>query len=118
MHVSCAPRLAAGAAAVGIVLAGCGGGSDDEGLVSQPAPDQSSFPAANGRTLEQVLSQASADKLSAAAAKAVREPAAAKLLESDAAIPIGSSAAEFAAFIGAEQKRWTPVIERARIKPD
>ena len=64
------------------------------------------------------LSQASADKLSAAAAKAVREPAAAKLLESDAAIPIGSSAAEFAAFIGAEQKRWKPVIERARIKPD
>jgi tripartite-type tricarboxylate transporter receptor subunit TctC len=64
------------------------------------------------------LSQANADKLSAAAAKAVREPAAAKLLENDAAIPIGSSAAEFAAFIGAEQKRWKPVIERARIKPD
>jgi tripartite-type tricarboxylate transporter receptor subunit TctC len=64
------------------------------------------------------MSQANADKLSAAAAKAVREPAAAKLLESDAAIPIGSTAAEFAAFIGAEQKRWKPVIERARIKPD
>jgi tripartite-type tricarboxylate transporter receptor subunit TctC len=64
------------------------------------------------------LSQANADKLSAAAARAVREPAAAKLLENDAAIPIGSTAAEFAAFIGAEQKRWKPVIERARIKPD
>jgi tripartite-type tricarboxylate transporter receptor subunit TctC len=64
------------------------------------------------------LGQANADKLSAVAAKAVREPAAAKLLENDAAIPIGSTAAEFAAFIGAEQKRWKPVIERARIKPD
>ena len=62
--------------------------------------------------------QANADKLSASAAKAVREPAAARLLENDAAIPIGSTAAEFAAFIGAEQKRWKPVIERARIKPD
>jgi len=64
------------------------------------------------------MSQANADKLSASAAKAVREPAAARLLENDAAIPIGSTAAEFAAFIGAEQKRWKPVIERARIKPD
>jgi len=64
------------------------------------------------------MSQANADKLFAAAAKAVREPAAARLLENDAAIPIGSTAAKFAAFIGAEQKRWKPVIERARIKPD
>ncbi|MGL6113174.1 MAG: Bug family tripartite tricarboxylate transporter substrate binding protein [Rubrivivax sp.] len=64
------------------------------------------------------ISQANADKLSVAAARAVREPAAARLLENDAAIPIGSTAAEFAAFIAAEQKRWKPVIERARIKPD
>ena len=41
-----------------------------------------------------------------------------ELLENDAAMPIGSTAAEFAAFIAAEQKRWKPVIERARIKPD
>jgi tripartite-type tricarboxylate transporter receptor subunit TctC len=64
------------------------------------------------------LAQAHADRLAIAAARAVREPAAAKLLESDAAIPIGSTSAEFAAFIGAEQKRWKPAIERARIKPD
>ncbi len=64
------------------------------------------------------LPQAHADRLSAVAAKAVREPAATKLLENDAAMPIGSTAAEFAAFIAAEQKRWKPVIERARIKPD
>jgi tripartite-type tricarboxylate transporter receptor subunit TctC len=68
------------------------------------------------------ISQAHADNLSAAAVKAVRGPAAAKLLENDAAIPIpipiGSAAAEFAAFIPQEQKRWKPVIERARIKPE
>jgi hypothetical protein len=61
MRVSSAPRLAAGVAAGAIVLAGCGGGSDDEELASQPAPDQSSFPAASGRTLEQVMTEASAE---------------------------------------------------------
>ena len=61
MHVSSAPRLAAGVAVGAIALAGCGGGSDDEGMAGQPAPDQSSFPAANGQTLEQVLNEASAE---------------------------------------------------------
>ena len=64
------------------------------------------------------LPQAHADKLSAAAARAVKEPAAAKLLESEAAITIGSTAAEFARFIETEQQRWKPVIARAKIKPD
>ncbi len=64
------------------------------------------------------LPQANADKLAAAAAKAVREPAAVELLESEAALAIGSTPAEFAAFIAQEQKRWKPVIERAKIKPD
>jgi tripartite-type tricarboxylate transporter receptor subunit TctC len=64
------------------------------------------------------LPQSHADRLSAAAARAVKEPAAMKLLENDAAIPIGSTAQEFAQFISQEQRRWKPVIERARIKPD
>ena len=64
------------------------------------------------------LAQANADKLAAAAARAVREPAALKLLESEAAIPVGSTAAEFARFIETEQQRWKPVIARAKIKPD
>ena len=34
------------------------------------------------------------------------------------AIPSGMPPAEFAAFIAAEQKRWKPVIARAKIKPD
>ena len=64
------------------------------------------------------LPQAAADKLSAAAAKAMREPAALERLSADAAIPIGSSAAEFAKFIALEQQRWKPVIARAKVKPD
>jgi len=64
------------------------------------------------------MSQANADKLSAAAARAIKEPAALKLLENEAALPVGGTAAEFARFIEAEQKRWKPVIVRAKIKPD
>jgi tripartite-type tricarboxylate transporter receptor subunit TctC len=64
------------------------------------------------------LPQALADKLAAAAAKAVKEPAAAKLLESEAALAVGSSSAEFGRFIAQEQQRWKPVIARAKIKPD
>jgi tripartite-type tricarboxylate transporter receptor subunit TctC len=64
------------------------------------------------------LPQAHADKLTAAAARAVKEPAAARLLESEAALGVGSTAAEFAGFIQAEQQRWQPVIARAKIRPD
>ena len=64
------------------------------------------------------LPQAHADKLAAAAARAIKEPAALKLLESEAAIAVGSSSAEFARFIEQEQQRWKPVIARAKIKPD
>jgi tripartite-type tricarboxylate transporter receptor subunit TctC len=64
------------------------------------------------------LPQANADKLAAAAARAIKEPGAVKLLESEAALPVGSTSAEFARFIDAEQQRWKPVIARAKIKPD
>jgi len=64
------------------------------------------------------LAPAATDKLAAAAARAVREPAALERLQTDAAIAVGSTPAEFAAFIAAEQKRWQPVIARAKIKPD
>lgn len=64
------------------------------------------------------LPQPAMDKLAAAAAKAVKEPTALERLSADAAIAVGSTQAEFAAFIAQEQKRWKPVIERARIKPD
>src|SRR3990172_3608677 len=56
-----ATRLATGLlAASALVLASCGG-SDDDGNAGQPAPEASSFPAADGRSLEQVLSEADAE---------------------------------------------------------
>lgn len=64
------------------------------------------------------LAQPNLDRLATAAAKAVNEPAAMKLLETDAAIAVGDSPADFARFIKAEQERWKPVIARAKIKPD
>lgn len=64
------------------------------------------------------MAPANVDKLAAAAARAVKEPAALKLLESEAAIAVGSTPAEFSRFIESEQKRWKPVIARAKIKPD
>jgi tripartite-type tricarboxylate transporter receptor subunit TctC len=64
------------------------------------------------------LPQAAIDKLAASAARAVKEPATAERWAVDAAIAVGSSPAEYATFIAAEQKRWQPVIARAKIKPD
>ncbi|MET0348207.1 MAG: tripartite tricarboxylate transporter substrate binding protein [Rhizobacter sp.] len=57
-------------------------------------------------------------RLAAAAAKAVREPAALERLNHDAAIAVGSTPAEFAKFIEQERARWKVVIARAKIKPD
>jgi tripartite-type tricarboxylate transporter receptor subunit TctC len=64
------------------------------------------------------LPQAAIDKLAAAAAKAINEPATVERLGHDAAIAVGSTSADYAKFIEAEQKRWKPVIARAKIKPD
>lgn len=64
------------------------------------------------------LSQPSANKLSAACAKAMHGPVAVERLSADAAIPVGGSATDFAKFITIEQQRWKPVIVRAKVKPD
>jgi tripartite-type tricarboxylate transporter receptor subunit TctC len=64
------------------------------------------------------LAPANVDKLAAAAARAVREPAALERLQTDAAIAVGSTPAEFAAFIASERDRWKPVLLRAKVKPD
>ena len=64
------------------------------------------------------LAAPAADKLAAAAVKAVHEPTTVERLSADAAIPVGSTPAEFAKFIGLEQQRWKPVIARAKVKPD
>jgi tripartite-type tricarboxylate transporter receptor subunit TctC len=64
------------------------------------------------------LPKAYADKLADAAARAIHEPSAARLLESEAAIIVGSNGADFGRFIEQEKKRWKPVIARAKIRPD
>jgi tripartite-type tricarboxylate transporter receptor subunit TctC len=64
------------------------------------------------------LAAPASEKLAAAAARAVREPAALERLQGDAAIAVGSTPAEFAAFIAKERERWKPVLERAKVKPD
>ena len=57
-------------------------------------------------------------KLEAEAIKATRGSIVKDKLAVDSALAVGNSAAEFDAFIRAEQVRWKPVIARAQIKPD
>ena len=64
------------------------------------------------------LPAAAADKLAAAAARAVHMPETLARLQADAAIAVGSTSAEFVRFIADEQKRWKPVLARAKVKPD
>jgi len=64
------------------------------------------------------LAAPASEKLAAACARAVREPAVLERLQGDAAIAVGSTPAEFAAFIAKERERWKPVLERAKVKPD
>jgi tripartite-type tricarboxylate transporter receptor subunit TctC len=64
------------------------------------------------------LPPAALEKLAVASARAVKEPATVERLSHDAAIPVGSTSAEFAKFIAEEQKRWKQVTARAKIKPD
>ncbi len=64
------------------------------------------------------LPQAAIDKLAAAAATAVKQPAALDKFSLEAAVAVGNTPAEFAQFIAVEQKRWKVVIARAKIKPD
>ena len=71
-----------------------------------------------GPLAHSTMAKANVDKLAAASVRAIKEPAALKLLESEAAVAVGSTPTEFAKFIEAEQQRWKPVIARAKIKPD
>ncbi len=57
-------------------------------------------------------------KLEAEAIKATRGSVVRDKLAADTALAIGNTAAEFEAFIKAEQARWKPVIARAQIKPE
>jgi tripartite-type tricarboxylate transporter receptor subunit TctC len=61
---------------------------------------------------------AAIDRLAVEAAKAIKSAGAVSRLSEDTAQAVGGTPAEFAAFITSEQKRWQPVIQRAKIKPD
>jgi len=64
------------------------------------------------------LRQEHLDKLAAETMKAVKAPDSLKRLNGDAAESIGSTPAQFAQFIAAEQARWKKVLLRAKVKPD
>lgn len=57
-------------------------------------------------------------RLAEAAAKAAKSPLVAERLAPDDAEPIGSSPAEYAAFIKTEQARWSKVVRAAHIHAD
>jgi tripartite-type tricarboxylate transporter receptor subunit TctC len=64
------------------------------------------------------MPQANIDKLAAETAKAMHASATLDLLNHDAAQSVGSTPAQFAQFIAAEQKRWKVVVDRAHIKAE
>nr|WP_315188719.1 tripartite tricarboxylate transporter substrate binding protein [uncultured Albidiferax sp.] len=57
-------------------------------------------------------------KLEAEAIKATRGALVTEKLSHETALAVGSTSAEFDAFIKSEQARWKPVIARAQIKPE
>jgi tripartite-type tricarboxylate transporter receptor subunit TctC len=57
-------------------------------------------------------------KIADEAAKALRASAVTERFANDAAVGVGNSPDQYAAFIRAEQKRWSEVVRRAGIHPD
>ena len=68
---------------------------------------------APGKTPEAIIR-----RLSAEAAKAARSPAVLARFAADDAEGIGSTPAEYAAFVKKEQERWSKVVRAAKIKAD
>jgi hypothetical protein len=67
-------RAAAALALAALAFAGCGGSDDGEGTRNRPAPPAADFPAAQGKTLEQVLSASSGEgPVVSPAARVLRE---------------------------------------------
>lgn len=64
------------------------------------------------------MAQSSIDRLAGDAQNAMKSHGALERLNQDAAQSVGGTPAQFAQFIGQEQKRWKQVVERARIKPE
>lgn len=64
------------------------------------------------------FSKANLEKLETHAVNAARSNAVKEKLSHDTAIAVGSTRAEFEAFIKLEQNRWKTVVARAQIKPE
>ena len=64
------------------------------------------------------MQQPFVDKLAAETAKAMHSSTTLEHLGKDAAQSVGSSPAQFAQFIAAEQKRWKVVVDRAHIRAE
>ena len=57
-------------------------------------------------------------RLADAAAKAAKSPAVIERFAADNAVAVGSTPAEYTAFIRKEQARWKEVVEKAKIRPE
>ena len=57
-------------------------------------------------------------RLNAEAVRAVRDPATAEKFSADGIEPIGSSPAEFAAYLGSEIEKWARVVQAAKLQAD
>ena len=58
------------------------------------------------------------ERLQQESRKALATPAVVERFESDSAVGVGNTPAEFGAYILAQQKVWKDIVERAGIKAD
>jgi len=58
------------------------------------------------------------DKLAAAMAAVVKDPAVAAQLEQADIVPVGSTPAQFKAFVDEETERWANVVNKLGLKAD
>ncbi len=58
------------------------------------------------------------EKLAASAAQALKNPEVIAKYEAMGAEPVGSSPAEFAAYVESEAKKWSDIVKRSGAKPD
>jgi tripartite-type tricarboxylate transporter receptor subunit TctC len=57
-------------------------------------------------------------KLNAAIVATLADPAMHEQLQREGAAPVGNSAAEFAAFVRDDVKRWAPIVKQSGARPD
>jgi tripartite-type tricarboxylate transporter receptor subunit TctC len=79
------------------------------------AQDAANYP---NRPIRLIVPQAVVNRLSAQVARIVKLPDVAQRFELDGAEGVGSTPAEFAAFLKAEMQKWSKVIKDAGIKAE